>query len=348
VSALLPTPPAQNFASDNNATVHPAVMQALIDINVGHQLAYGSDPHTDECAARFRDLFGPKVQSLLVWGGTGANVVGLASVLHASQAVICTDVAHINVDEGGAPERFCGAKLVDLQTTDGKLRPEQITPLLHVLGDPHHVQPRVLSLTQSTELGTIYSPDEVAALADLAHQHGMVVHMDGARIANAAAALGDVRAFTIDAGVDILSFGGTKNGMMYGEAVVFLNPELAASAAFIRKQATQLPSKARYIAAQFNALLTDDLWLRNGAHANAMARRLFDAIHSLDGITLPYPPPVNSLFPIVRAEAIVPLQAWSAFYTWDPNVHQVRLMTSFDTTEEDVDRLAAGFTAALT
>ncbi len=344
---LLPDPPLQSFASDNTATVHPTVMQALFDANVGHQTAYGHDPYTDECSARFRDLFGAAVTTLLVWGGTGANVVGLASVLQATQAVICSDVAHINVDEGGAPERFSGAKLIDLPTIDGKLHPDQIAPMLHVLGDEHHVQPRVLSLTQATEFGTLYSPAEIGALADLAHRHGMVVHMDGARIANAAAALGDVRSFTIEAGVDILSFGGTKNGMMYGEAVVFLNPALAGQARFIRKQATQLPSKARYIAAQFNALIHDGLWLANGANANAMAQRLYDGVHRLSGVQLATRPAANSMFPTLPPDAIAPLQAWSPFYTWDPNLFQVRLMASFDTTTDDVDRLAAGFASFL-
>lgn len=343
----LPDPPLQSFASDNTATVHPSVMQALIDANVGHQTAYGHDPHTHESGERFRELFGADVMTLLVWGGTGANVVGLASVLQASQAVICSDVAHINVDEGGAPERFSGAKLIDLPTTDGKLHPDQIAPMLHVIGDEHHVQPRVLSLTQATELGTLYSPAEVGALADLAHRHGMVVHMDGARIANAATALGNVRSFTIDAGVDLLSFGGTKNGMMYGEAVVFLNPDLAGQARFIRKQATQLPSKARYIAAQFNALLHNDLWLTNGAHANAMAQRLYDGLHHLPGVQVASAPAANSIFPILPPDVIEPLQTWSPFYTWDPNRHQVRLMASFDSTPDDVDRLLAGFSALL-
>jgi threonine aldolase len=344
---MLPPAPAQNFASDNTATVHPAVMQALIDANLGHQIAYGDDPHTAECEGHFRDLFGAPVESVLVWGGTGANVVGLATMLHASEAVICSDVAHINVDEGGAPEKFAGAKLVDLATTHAKLTPEQIEPMLHVLGDQHHVQPKVISLTQSTELGTLYSPAEVAALADLAHRHGMYIHMDGARLANATVAVGDLRSFTIDAGVDVLSFGGTKNGMMYGEAVVFLNTALARNARFVRKQATQLPSKCRYIAAQFNALFTDDLWLTNARHANAMAMRLYEATHQLSGVTFAAPPVVNGMFPILRADVIDQLQAWSAFYTWDPSISQVRWMASFDTTIEDVDRFAAGIAAAL-
>jgi threonine aldolase len=319
----------------------------LIDANLGHQIAYGDDPHTAKCEAHFRELFGSPVESLLVWGGTGANVVGLATMLHASEAVICSDVAHINVDEGGAPEKFAGAKLIDLATTDAKLTPEQIEPMLHVLGDHHHVQPKVISLTQSTELGTLYSPAEVAAFADVAHRHGMYLHMDGARIANATIAVGDLRSFTIDAGVDVLSFGGTKNGMMYGEAVVFLNPALARNASFVRKQATQLPSKCRYIAAQFNALFTDDLWLANARHANAMAMRLYEATHQLGGVTFASPPVVNGMFPILRADVIDQLQAWSPFYTWDPSISQVRWMASFDTTTEDVDRFATGIATAL-
>ncbi len=346
--AALPIAPNQNFASDNTATVHPAVMQALVDANVGHQIAYGDDIHTAECEAHLRDLFGAPVESLLVWGGTGANVVGLATMLHASEAVICSDVAHINVDEGGAPEKFAGAKLVDLATTDAKLTPEHIEPMLHVLGDQHHVQPKVISLTQSTELGTLYSAAEVADLADLAHRHGMYLHLDGARIANATISVGDLRSFTIDAGVDVLSFGGTKNGMMYGEAVVFLNSELASNARFVRKQATQLPSKCRYIAAQFNALFTNDLWLRNARHANDMAMRLYHATKDLDGVTFTAAPAVNGMFPILRSDVIDQLQAWSPFYTWDPSINQVRWMASFDTTVEDVDRLAAGVKAALT
>jgi threonine aldolase len=347
MSGSLPVPPDQNFASDNTATVHPAVMDALVRANVGHQIAYGDDPFTETTAAHFRDLFGAPVESLLVWGGTGANVVGLASLLQASQAVICSDVAHISVDEGGAPERFAGAKLIDLATTDGKLVPAQIEDALHGLGDHHHVQPHVVSLTQSTELGTLYTVEEVAAIAELAHRHGLYVHMDGARIANAAAALGDLRSFTIDVGVDVLSFGGTKNGMMYGEAVVFLDPTLAKQSRFIRKQATQLPSKARYIAAQFNALFTDDLWLANARHANAMAQRLYNATRELDGVDFDHPPAVNGLFPRLRADVIDSLQAWTPFYTWDASIQQVRWMTSFDTTTEDVDRFAAGVAAAL-
>jgi threonine aldolase len=266
----------------------------------------------------------------------------------AAQAVVCTESAHINVDETGAPERIVGAKLIDVPGAGGKLRPEQIEALTYALGVEHHAQPGVVSITQATELGTLYSADEVAAVADVAHRYGMTVHMDGARIANATVALGgDVRSFTVDAGVDVVSFGGTKNGMMYGEAVVYLDPKLAAHARFLRKQVTQLPSKMRFIAAQLTALLRDDLWLRNAGHANAMATRLYERVSELPGVSLDTPPAVNSLFPRLPKEAIEPLRAWCPFYDWDPATQQVRWMTSFDTTAEDVDRFAAGVRAVL-
>ena len=235
-------PPARSFASDNSAGVHPSVMAALSEANVGHALAYGNDRWTTAAVARFRDLFGGGCEALMVWGGTGANNVALASMLGPAQAVVCTEGSHINVDETGAPERILGAKLIDVPTEDGKLRPEQVEAVAHAIGVEHHAQPGVVSITQSTELGTLYSADEIGALADVAHSHGMTVHMDGARIANAAVALGmDVRSFTVDVGVDVISFGGTKNGMMYGEAVVYLNAALARSAPYLRKQVTPAP-----------------------------------------------------------------------------------------------------------
>jgi threonine aldolase len=331
------------FASDNNSGVHPSVMAALTAANEAHVLAYGDDPFTAECNERFNDLFGRAVDTYLVWGGTGANVVGLATMLRASEAVICTDIAHINVDEGGSPERLIGTKLIDVPSVAGKLQPNDIEAHLGVMGDPHHVQPKVVSITQSTELGTLYSPSEVRAIADVAHANGMLVHMDGARIANATAALGgNIRAFTAEAGVDVLSFGGTKNGMMYGEAIIVFQPELARFAPFFRKQLTQLPSKARFIAAQFNAMLTDDLWLRNAGHANTMTARLHEATVGLPGVEFPNPAIANSLFPMLPAAVIDPLRAWCPFYPWNPTRNQVRWVTSFDTTEGDVDTFAAG------
>jgi threonine aldolase len=321
-------------------------MEALAAANKGHALAYGEDPYTAQAADRFRDLFGPQTETVLVWGGSGANVLALATMLGPAQAVVCADSAHINVDETGAPERVVGAKLIDVPAPDGKLRPEQVEALTHVIGVRHHAQPGVVSITQSTELGTLYSPDEVAAVAEVAHRNGMTVHMDGARIANATAALGgDVRSFTVDAGVDVISFGGTKNGMMYGEAVVYLAPSLAESAWFVQKQVTQLPSKMRFIAAQFCALLDDGLWLENARHANAMTARLYERVAHVPGVRIDSSPVVNSLFPRLPKEAIEPLRAWCPFYDWDVATQQVRWMTSFDTTEEDVDRFAAGVRA---
>ena len=346
----LPDPPAHSFASDNAAGVLPEVLDALVAANDGDALAYGADRWTEAAIARFRDLFGASVEVAFCWGGTGANVVALQSLLRPFEAVICPSGAHIAVDECGAPERFTGSKLIPVETPDGKLRPEQLAPLLHGLGDQHHVQPKVVSITQSTESGTLYQPAEVAAIADEAHRHGLYVHVDGARIANATAALGgDVRATTIDAGVDVISFGGTKAGMAYGEAVVFLRPELGEHVAFLRKQAAQLPSKMRFASAQFDALLTDGLWLRAAGHANAMAQRLADVVSGIDGVELSHRPEVNAVFARIPAAALAELQDWSFFWEWAPqgDRSEVRWMTHWGTTEADVDRFAAGIEALL-
>ncbi len=316
-------------------------MEALIGANQDHALAYGSDAWTQRATRRFQALFGAPVEVFFVWGGTGANVVALQSLLQPWDAVVCSDVAHIAVDECGAPERFTGAKLLTVPCTDGKLRPEDIERSQAGRGDEHHSQARVVSVTQSTECGTLYSPAELAALGDAAHACGMSLHLDGARIANAVAALGcDVRAVTLDAGVDVMSFGGTKNGMMYGEAVVYFDPALATNVRFIRKQATQLPSKMRYVAAQFDALLADDLWLHNARHANAMAQVLAHAVRDIPGVALTRDPAVNSVFARIPADAIAALQERSFFWPWDASVSEVRWMTSFDTTTEDIDAFA--------
>lgn len=321
-------------------------MDAIVAANEGSALAYGADPWTERLTGRFGELFGTDVGVALCWGGTGANVVALQAMLRPWQAVICTDSAHIAVDECGAPERFTGSKLIDVPAPDAKLRPEQISEQLHVLGDEHHVQPAVVSITQSTESGTLYSVDEVAAIADVAHAAGMLVHMDGARIANATAALGGtveaLRSTTIDAGVDVISFGGTKAGMMYGEAVVFLRPGLGDDVRFIRKQSAQLPSKMRYVAAQFEALLADDLWIDLAASANAQATRLADRVGSIDGVTLTRPPEVNSVFASLDPAAIRTLQEWSFFWDWDVHRNEVRWMTSWATTDDDLGRFVAG------
>jgi threonine aldolase len=349
--ATIPPAPRRAFASDNAAGAHPNVIEAIVAANSGHALAYGSDPWTAQTEAMFRDIFGARSESFLVWNGTGANVMALAAMIQPAEFILCTRWAHIAVDETGAPERALGAKIVTVETPDAKLVPDQIMALGHLQGDMHHAQPGVVSITQSTELGTVYSADEVAALCDAAHGLGMLVHMDGARLANATAALGGTvaatRSFTVDAGVDVLSFGGTKAGLVGGEAVIFLDPALAKRAKYIRKQVTQLPSKMRFIAAQFNALLDGDLWIDLAAHANAMGAELYRLTSGIAAVQHPSAPPVNSVFPILPREAIEPLQDWCFFWDWDVDRAQVRWMTAWDTTLEDVEQFAAGVTHLL-
>lgn len=352
----LPPAPTRSFASDNAAGAHPAIIEAIAAANDGPALAYGGDAATVECEERFRDLFGSDVTTRLTFNGTGANLVALATLLGSLpgpyHAVVCTDGAHIAVDETGAPERILGAKLFDLPSADGKLVPDQLRALRHLQGDQHHAQPGVLSIAQVTELGTVYTPDEIAALCDTAHSMGMLVHLDGARIANATAALGGtrdaLRRFTVDAGVDAISFGGTKNGLLGAEAVVFCNPTAETGSRFVRKQVTQLPSKMRFLAAQFNALLHDDLWIALGRHANEMATELHRRVHTLPDVDVVAPPAANSVFPILPRPAITALRAWSFFWDWDVSRSQVRWMTAWDTTIEDVARFADGVVAAVT
>ena len=344
--------PKSTFASDNSAGAHPAVMAALLEANHNHALAYGSDDLTAQAQERFKVLFGDASETFLVFGGSGANVMALATLLQAGECVVCSDKAHIALDETGAPERALGAKLLMLPTTDGKIKPEQLSALQKtIVGVQHSAQPGVLSITQPTELGTLYSVAEITALCETARQMGMRVHLDGARIANATAALDGtvqaLRAFTTEAGVDVVSFGGTKAGLMFGEAVVYLNPVFARRAKYVRKQVNQLPSKMRFVAAQFNALLHDDLWISLAQHANLMSRRLFDATASFDGVSFGVAPQVNSVFPIVPAAIIKPLSEWCMFWDWDESISQVRWMTAWDTTEADVDAFAHGVKVAL-
>lgn len=342
----LPPPPSGSFASDNAAGVSPEVLDALVEANAGPALAYGDDPWTRRAEAAFRDLFDAPVESLFCWGGTGANVVGLATVLQPWQAVLATDTAHIVVDECGAPARFTGSTIAPIAHRAGKLAPDDLEPYLHWLGSEHHPQPAVVSISQATEMGTLYTLDELGAVCDRAHAAGLLVHLDGARIANAVTAMGtDVRTMVRDTGVDLMTFGLTKDGAMYGETVVFLRPELAERAAFVRKQAGQLSSKTRFIAAQVLALLEGDLWLRNAAHANAMATRLAEVVAEVPGVRLLDRPAVNAVFAAVPARSIVPLQEWSFFWEWDLDASLVRWMTSFATTREDVDRFTAGVRA---
>jgi threonine aldolase len=342
----MPPAPRCSFASDNSAGAHPDVLAAVVAANEGHVPAYGDDPWTAEAQARFRDLFGAPVETFLVWNGTGANVTALGTLVPPAGAVVCADAAHIAVDETGAPERIVGSKLLTVRAAGAKLVPEQLRDLAHLRGVMHHAQPEVVSITESTELGEVYSVEEVAALCDTAHTIGMTVHMDGARLANAVAALGGsvrtLRELTVDAGVDVLSFGGTKAGLLGGEAVVYLRPELARRAPYVRKMTTQLPSKMRFVAAQFNALLHDDLWIRLAERANAMADRLYGLVADLPTVALDGPPQVNSLFPVLPPSVIDPLRDWCWFYDWDVDAHRVRWMTAWDTTADDVERFAAG------
>ncbi len=333
--------PKRSFASDNNAGVHPRVMEALAEANDGgHVIAYGDDPFTARAEAAFREHFGEGAEAFFVFGGTGANVLGLQAMTAPHHAVVCSANAHIQVDECGAPEKFTGCKLIPLQMPDGKLTPASVEPCLLRTGDQHHVQPRVVSFAQATELGTVYTLEETRALSAFAHEHGLLVHMDGARLSNAAAHLNaSLKELTADAGVDVLSFGGAKNGMMYGEAVVFFDPQLAKDFKFVRKQGTHLPSKMRFISAQFEALLSDGLWLSNAAHANRMAQLLAAELAHVPQVQITQPVESNAVFARLPPQHVAAIQQHYFFYVWDEPTSEVRLMASFDTTEEDVREL---------
>lgn len=331
------TKPSRSFASDNNAGVHPEVMAAIASANEGHVVAYGDDPYTARATALFREQFGADTEVFFVFGGTGANVLGLKAMTESHQAIICADTAHINVDECGAPEKFTGSKLLPVATRQGKFRVTDFQHYMVGVGFEHHVQPRVISISQATEMGTVYKPKEIKELAAFAHKNDMLLHVDGARISNAAASLRmPLRAITSDAGVDVLSFGGAKNGMMYGEAVVFFDPALAKDFKYTRKQGTHLPSKMRFISAQFEALLTNNLWLRNAQHANRMAAVLARELRQIPAITITQPVEANGVFAIVPKKYVARLQKHYFFYVWNEATSEVRLMTSFDTTENDI------------
>ncbi len=339
---------ARGFRSDNNAGAHPEALKAIEAANGGHAPAYGDDDWTARATDTLRRLLGPRIEVFFVYGGTGGNVTGLSALTRPWQAILCSASAHIAVDECGAPEKATGCKLIPIPPREGKLSPALLEPHLLDLGDQHRAQPAVVSVTQATEYGTVYSAAEMKAIADWAHGHGLRVHVDGARFANAVAATGgDARALTTDAGVDVMTFGGTKNGMVFGEAVVFFDPALAENFRFIRKQGTQLVSKSRFVAAQFEALLRDGLWLRSAGHANAMAARLAAAIQGLPGLRLTQPVQTNGVFASLPRAAAERLRRDYAFYDWEPAATEVRWMTAFDTTPEDVDAFAAAIAAAL-
>lgn len=331
-------PQVRGFASDNYAGVHPEVLAAIALANGGHQIAYGEDDYTGHLQQIMHSHFGPTAEAFPVFNGTGANVVSLQAMTDRWGAVICAESAHINVDEGGAPERVGGLKLLTVPTPDGKLTPELIDRQAYGWDDEHRAMPQVVSITQNTELGTVYTPDEIRAICEHAHERGMKVHLDGARIANAAASLNvPMRAFTSEAGVDVLSFGGTKNGALFGEAVVVLNPDAVRAMKHLRKLSMQLASKMRFVSVQLEALLAGDLWLRNAQHSNAMARRLAEGVRSVDGVEILHPVQANAVFARLPHDVSERLQKRFRFYFWDEPAGDVRWMCAFDTTEDDVD-----------
>ncbi len=327
---------SKGFASDNNSGIHPDILQAITNANLGHAIAYGEDEYTERATKHMKDHFGAS-EIFFVLTGTGANTLALTSVTNSINSVVCADTAHIYVDECGAPEKFSGCKLLPVTTSNGKISPESVSMHMHSFGFEHHSQPKVISISQSTELGTVYTPNEIKKLSDFAHNYNMFLHMDGARLANAAVSLDtDLKAITADAGVDVLSFGGTKNGMLFAESVIFFNTLLAENFKYLRKQGMQLASKMRFVSAQFEAYLTDDLWKKNAAHSNRMARMLFDEVSKIKNIKVTQKVESNGVFAIVPAEVIQKLKQEYFFYMWNDEKSEVRWMTSFDTTEEDI------------
>ncbi|MGA4668394.1 threonine aldolase family protein [Propionibacteriaceae bacterium Y1923] len=339
---------AKGFASDNISGIHPEVLQAIAEANGGHVPSYGADPYTQQLQQVIRGHFGERATAYPVFNGTGANVMALSLLTERWDAVICAHSAHINTDECGAPEKLGGIKLVPLETPDGKLTPDQVARAAGGRGDEHHAQATVVSITQSTELGSLYSPAELQALVTAAHDLNLAVHLDGSRLGNAAAALGcGLGELTTDVGVDVLSLGGTKNGLLGAEAVVVLNPDRVRGPLFLRKLLGQLPSKMRFTSAQLTALYEGDLWRRSAAHANAMAARLADGVRDLPGVVITRPVQVNAVFAVLPRPAVERLHDQFFFYDWDQTTGEVRWMCSFDTTEDDVDEFVSAVSAAV-
>ena len=334
----------RGFASDNNAGVHPLILSEIALINDGHTLGYGSDEYTDKAKALFREILGSETETFFVFTGTAANVLGLSSIARSWNSVITASTAHSEEDECGAPEKFIGCTVLTVETPDGKITPRMVEKHMHGIDFEHHSQPGIISITQATELGTVYTSAAIGNLADFAHSNGMVLHMDGARIANAAVSLDlPFRAFTTDAGVDVLSFGGTKNGMMYGEAVCFLRKGISKDFKYIRKQGMQLASKMRFISAQYIAYFRNDLWKECASHSNSMARLLAGKIRGYSELRITQPVDANGIFVEMPADLAEKLSKSYFFYPWDESISEYRLMTSWDTTVEDID----GFVALL-
>lgn len=327
----------RSFASDNNSTVHPLVMDALTKANVNHALGYGDDRWTQEATLKIKEHFTQQSVPFFVFNGTGSNVLALQILTRPYNLILCAQTAHINIDECGSPVKLTGCPICAIETPDGKLTPDLITPYLHGFGDQHHSQPGVIYISQCTELGTVYTPDELKAITSLAHKYGMYVHMDGARIANAAEYLGvTLKQITVDCGIDILSFGGTKNGLMIGECVIVFDEKLAFEAKFYRKQSAQLASKMRYLSCQFTAYLTDNLWQKNAHQANQMAQLLYREMSKFEEVKFTQKVQTNALFLTMPKEVINQLLKSYFFYFWNESTGEVRLVTSYDTTEEDV------------
>ncbi len=327
----------KTFASDNYSGVHPVIMEALAQANHGHAPSYGADEYTGAAIEKFKVLFGDEADVYLVYNGTGANVLGLQTLTRSFHSILCAELAHINVDESTAPEKFLGCKLIAVKAPDGKMTPQSIEEKIQRLDDQHHPQAKVISLSQSTEYGTVYSISELQDIAAVARKYDLFFHMDGSRISNAAVSLGaSFASFTRDVGVDVLSFGGTKNGMMFGEAVVIFNRTLSQNFKYIRKQGMQLHSKMRFIGAQFSAFLTDELWKKNAAHANNMATLLEQELRQFKEIRVTQSVDANGVFAIFPERIIPPLQQESFFYVWVERTKEVRLMCAFDTTEEEI------------
>ena len=327
----------RGFASDNNSGIHPEILKSIERANSGHVVAYGDDIYTTRAVSKVREHFGDDVEVFFVLTGTAANVLGLSQITNTYNSIICAETAHINVDECGAPEKYSGCKLLPVQTANGKLTIENIKKYIHGFEFEHSSQPKVISISQPTELGTVYSIDETVKLSDYAHNYNMLLHMDGARLSNAAVSLGvGFEELTADAGVDILSFGGTKNGMLFGESIIIINNSLADNFKYIRKQGMQLASKMRFISAQFERYLTDDLWKVNAEHANKMALLLYEELSGLPKIEITQKVESNGVFAVLPGKYIEALQKEYFFYIWDEEKSEVRWMTSFDTTEEDI------------
>ena len=337
------------FASDNYSGVHPDIMEALHQANHGHAGSYGSDDYTAKAIQKFKEHLGEHIEVFFAYNGTAANVLGLSTLTHSFNAIICSDLAHIYVDESTAPEKFIGCRQITISTTDGKIYPSDIENKIQRVDDQHHPQAKVISISQSTEYGTVYTSEEIAAIAAVAKRHGLYLHMDGSRISNAAVSLNkDFRSFTADVGVDVLSFGGTKNGMMFGEAIVFFNPELARHFKFIRKQGMQLHSKMRFISAQFNALLSNERWKKNALHSNTMAKLLATELTKIPQVRITQSVDANGVFVTIPPAIVSALQEEQFFYIWNEKISEARLMCSFDTKEEDVERFVGKLKELLT